>query len=86
MNTITVFVLFLTIGLTIFMVLYNPKEEKYLTLAQMGHQYHIKGLVDSSYIPRPSDQERVTEYDRHGYDKYKRRYNFLNKKNTLYNE
>lgn len=84
MNTLIVLAVFLTIALTIFLVLYNPKET-YLKLDQLGHQYHIQGLVDSSYIARPDDEDDM-EYTRHHYDRYKRRYNFLNRKNTLYND
>lgn len=84
MNVIVFVAIFGVISLSIFIILYNPKES-YLSLSQLGYNQHIQG-IDHSIKVEPGDESmHAYDYRRHDYRKDKRRYNFLNHKNTLYN-
>jgi len=76
----------LLVGLTIFLILYKPKES-YLRLYQLNNRDHIADTIVDASIPISigDEDQHAYDYSRHNYNRDKRRYNFLNHKNTLYN-
>ena len=83
MQALLVLAALAVIAAVISLVVLRPKHEQYVTLRNMGTQ-RIRGLVDPQSSATLDEDDN--DYTRHGYARHKRRYNFLNRKNTLFND
>ena len=84
MQILTILAALATITGIILLFVLRPKHENYVTLRNIGRFQGIGNLTNPE-VTSTMDGDDNEYTDRPGYVHSKRRYNFLNRKNTLYN-